>query len=409
MNRKTLIVLLLFCHTLVVSQAQFLALDSIKALIEKQHPDLSMYDMQVKAYDAYAAGAKSWESPQIGTGLYMIPYTFEKNMGSYMVSVQQMIPNPAKLKANEQYMNGMSSVEIQNKSVVKKELFAKAKLNYTKLLILKKKKTILSESEELLNYIIQVSEIRYPYEQEKLNNIYKAKASLGELQNMELINNNEINQKMISLNTLMNRDKNIVFEIDTNYVIRNYENETIDTTAIINFSSDVKSIDQEIKVSQLKQQIELSKRKPDFGIRYDNMTTFGMQPNQFSIMGMITIPIVPWSSKMYKANAEGLKFVIASYEKQKESLLNEVSGMIQSVQTEIKSKKLQVDLYQNNIIPALQKNYKTTMLAYEQNTEDLFMVLDAWQSLKMGQTEYLDQLEELLLLQVEYEKFLEKN
>jgi hypothetical protein len=52
----------------------------------------------------------------------------------------------------------------------------------------------------------------------------------------------------------------------------------------------------------------------------------------------------------------------------------------------------------------LQKNFKTTLLAYEQNTEELFMVLDAWQTLKMAQLEYFNQVQELLLKQVEYEK-----
>lgn len=390
------------------AKSQVLTIDSIKAIIEKQYPELAMYNLQVKAYNAYAEGAKSWEPPQIGTGLYMTPYNFEKNMGSYMISIQQMIPNPSKQKASQQYMQAMSSVDVQNEKVAANEFYALAKSDYAEWIILKKKKAVLSESEELLNYIIKVSEIRYPYEQEKLNDIYKAKASLGELQNMQIMVDNEILQKQISLNTLMNRNKNTVFDIDTSYAIKNYETEIIDSTSISNSRSDVKSIDQEIKLAKLKQQFEWSKRLPEFGIKYDNMFAFGTPPNQFSIMGMITIPIAPWSSKMYKSNVTGINYEIAAFQKQKESLVNETSGEIMSLQTQIKSKKLQVDLYKNNIIPALEKNYKTTLLAYDQNTEDLFSVLDAWQSLKLGRIEYLEQIKDLLLLQVEFEKQIEK-
>ena len=390
------------------AQSQVLTIDSVKAIIDKQHPDLAMYDFQVKAYDAYAAGAKSWDAPQIGTGLYMTPYNFEKNMGSYMIELQQMIPNPSKLKVSQKYMQTMSSVDMQNKKAEANSLYSLAKTDYAEWLVLKKKKTVLAESEELLNYIIKVSEIRYPYEQEKLNNIYKAKASLGELQIMQLTIDNEIQQKQISLNTLMNRDKNTAFDIDTNYTIKNYETEIVDTTSISTSRSDIKSIDQEIKLSQLKQKVEWNKRLPDFGIRYDNMFAFGTAPNQFSIMGMITIPIVPWSSKMYKANITGLKYEVLSYQKQRESLVNEASGEIASLQSQIKSKKLQVELYKKNIIPALEKNYKTTLLAYDQNTEDLFSVLDAWQSLKLGKIEYLEQFKDLLLLQVAFEKLTER-
>jgi len=402
-----------FCFVFILicfssAKSQVLTIDSIKAIIEKQYPELAMYNLQVKAYDAYAEGAKSWDPPQIGTGLYMTPYNFEKNMGSYMISIQQMIPNPSKQKANQQYMQAMSSVDVQNEKAAANELYALAKSDYAEWIILKKKKVVLAESEELLNYIIKVSEIRYPYEQEKLNNIYKAKAALGELQNMQIMIENEILQKQISLNTLMNRDKSTVFDIDTNYTIKNYESEIVDTITISASRSDIKSIDQEIKLAQLKQQLEWSKRLPEFGIKYDNMFAFGTTPNQFSIMGMITIPIVPWSSKMYKSNVAGINYEIAAFQKQKESLVNETSGEIMSLQSQIKSKKLQLALYKDNIIPALEKNYKTTLLAYDQNTEDLFSVLDAWQSLKMGRVEYLEQVKDLLLLQVEFEKQIEK-
>lgn len=408
MKLKTISVFFIIWISAFVLKAQILNLDSIKTIIEKQNPMLSMYDMQIKASDAYAVGAKSWEPPQIGTGLYMTPYTFEKNMGSYMISIQQMIPNPAKLKASQKYMQSMSAVDIQNKNVQKNNLFSLAKMDYFEWVILKKKRIVLSESEELLQYMINVSEIRYPLEQEKLGNIYKAKAGLGELQSMQLMVDNEIMQKQISLNTLMNRDKNTSFDIDTSIVIVNYEESNMDTSAISHYRSDIKAIDQEINVSVLKQKVERSKSKPDFGIRYDNMFAFGNQPFQFSIMGMITIPIAPWSSKMYKANIEGVKYEILSFKKQKESMINEVSGMLRSFSSQIKSKKQQVSLYKNNIIPALEKNYKTSMLAYEQNTEDLFTVLDAWQTLKMAKIEHLNQLKELLLLQVKYEELIEK-
>ncbi len=46
-------------------------------------------------------------------------------------------------------------------------------------------------------------------------------------------------------------------------------------------------------------------------------------------------------------------------------------------------------------------------LGYEQNTEELFTLFDAWETLNMTQLEYLDQLQELMLMQVELERILE--
>ena len=46
-------------------------------------------------------------------------------------------------------------------------------------------------------------------------------------------------------------------------------------------------------------------------------------------------------------------------------------------------------------------------LGYEQNTEELFELFDAWEALNMTQLEYINQLKTALLMQAELEKILE--
>jgi hypothetical protein len=46
-------------------------------------------------------------------------------------------------------------------------------------------------------------------------------------------------------------------------------------------------------------------------------------------------------------------------------------------------------------------------LGYEQNTEELFELFDAWEALNMTQLEYLEQLKTALMMQAELEKILE--
>ena len=68
----------------------------------------------------------------------------------------------------------------------------------------------------------------------------------------------------------------------------------------------------------------------------------------------------------------------------------------------------QLDNYQTKIIPALRKNYQTLMLAYEENREQLPIVIDGWEALNMAQMEYLEKLEGTYNMIVRYEKELEK-
>lgn len=305
-------------------------------------------------------------------------------------------------------MQSMSAVEQENKNYTLNQMFSMAKIFFYDWVIMKKKKAVLNQNEELLNLVITSTKNRYPFGQEKLNNIYKAEAQLYDLKNMQVMLDKEISQMMIAINTMMNRDKNILFDVDTNFVIRNYEIQLVDTSAIKSYRSDFKSVEKQINMMQFKQQLEKNQRLPDFGIRYDHMNAFGIPPNQFTVMGMITIPIAPWSSKMYKANVKGLDFDIQSMQRQQENITNEVAGKLEDLRSQTKFKKLQLTIYRDSIIPALKKNYETTLLAYNQNTEELFIVLDAWQMLNMKQLEYLDRVNELLQIQISYEKEIEK-
>ena len=55
----------------------------------------------------------------------------------------------------------------------------------------------------------------------------------------------------------------------------------------------------------------------------------------------------------------------------------------------------------------MKRNYDTAILAWQNNTGDLFVALDAWEALNMAQIDALDKLQSILNTQVEIEKQLE--
>ena len=286
-------------------------------------------------------------------------------------------------------------------------LVAEAKKNYYEWVIIKKKLGILDQDEKLLNFMIQSAEIRYKNGLGKISAYYKVKAALGNIQNMRLMLDNEIKQRRIIINTLMSRDKLQDFDIDTTYTIKNYSSSTFDSTTFINARSDIKAIEKDIQINYLQQYAEKAKLKPEFGLRYEHYFGFGGLPLQFSLLGTVKIPIAKWSSRASKANVESLKWKVESLNQQKQMIVNESTGMAYGMQNNIELKKKQIKLFDENIIPALRKNFQTMQLGYEQNTEELFTLFDAWETLNMTQLEYLQQLQDLLMMQVELEKTLE--
>jgi outer membrane protein TolC len=416
--KRTLLILIMSV-AVCTTKAQTQSLDDILNTIQKEHPQLKMYDADIRSMDEAAKGARNWMPTEFGAGFFMTPYNpkmwkagmkgmdgnQEPGMGSFMLSAQQMFPNKKRQDTEAKYMEAMSSVEKERKNVTLNDLNAEAKKNFYEWIVIEKKLVVIAENEKVLNFMIKNAEIRYRNGMDKLSAYYKAKASLGNIQSMRIMLQSELTNKRIALNTLMNRSKTDTFSIDTTYIIKDYST-VFDTTAFAGARSDIKAIDRNIELTQLQQDVERAKLKPEFGIKYDHMIAWAKQPWQFSLMAMAKIPFGR-STRMNKANIESLKWKTQSLTQQRQMVLNEATGMAFTMSNEISSRKKQINLYETNIIPALRNNYKSMQLAYEQNTQELFMLFDAWETLNMTQVEYLNQLQQLLLLQAELDRILE--
>ncbi len=82
--------------------------------------------------------------------------------------------------------------------------------------------------------------------------------------------------------------------------------------------------------------------------------------------------------------------------------------MASSEENEMVTLSKQIENYETRIIPALKKNYQVLMIAYEENREELPLVIDAWETLNATQMQYLDTIQKYYETIVRYEKILEK-
>ena len=388
------------------------SLDSILALVRERNPMLKSYGARADAMNAYAKGAKSWMAPEVGGGLWMLPYKSvndPRDKGQIMLSVQQKFTNPAKLRANQGYLESKAAIEQASEAYVFNELRALTKTAYYQWLILEKKKIVLKENEEIIALVLKIAQLRYPYNQSKLSNVYKAEGRLQEVRNMILMNDNQIVQKNILLDQIMNIPTDVRFSIDTTHKAKQFFIEVLDTTSFAENRSDVRRIDKSIQAMKLNQVLENYQSKPDFNLSFNHMIARGNEmPNQFMLLGMVSIPIAPWSSKLYRANVQGMGKEIEAMKSERAAILNELQGMTTSMAAEINTLSRQIENYEKRIVPALRKNYETLMLAYEENKEELPLVIDGWETLNMTQMQYLDTVQKYYEMIVSYEKQIEK-
>ncbi len=396
------------------ASAQVMTLDSVLATIQRRNPMLQEYDNKVKALNEYTAGAKSWMAPMVGAGTFMTPYANqmlmdERDKGSWMFSVEQQIPNPVKQNANRNYLQSKAGVEKEGRSIRYNLLRSEAKTYYYQWLVAERKISVLRDNERIIQLMLKLANIRYPYNQASLGNIYKAEGRLSEVQNMKLMALSDIESASYRLKALMNIPPTDSIAVDTSTTVGfEYDQIVNDTTALGQQRSDVRQLDQTIQVMRLNQQLQRAQAKPDFKIRFDHMQPIGNMPTMFTAMAMVSIPIAPWSSKMYKAEVRGMQYDIEAMKRGREAIVIETRGMLTGMAKQLSRMKQQLENYHTKIVPALNKNYQTVMLAYEENREQLPLVIDAWEALNMAQMEYLDKMDEYYKMIVSYEKELEK-
>ena len=387
-----------------------LSLEEIINKVEAEYPLVLQYDSRIKSLQAKADGSSSWMPPTFSFGLNSFPYQLEMikrkedpmNWAALMFSAEQMIPNSAKLRAKGGYYSSLKQVQQNNAEWTKNILRTQVRMLYYQRIVAEHKLGLIAENRELLKLFINISESRYKYNQADLSTIFKAKAKLKELNNMETMAKAGVTESNIGLNTLLNLPTETPFKIDTVVVLKNYDSIMLvqDTASVQR--SDITSMTSSIRSMELNRSWMATGSKPDFGLRVSHMNMFGM-PNQFSIMGMVTIPIVPWSSKMYKTEVQSMTYEIRAMNLERENMKLMATRMINEKLAMLKYERQQFDNYQKDINPLYRKNMEANLLAYKQNTGNFFVLLDAWDMLFMKQLEQLDKLNLLLRLQAEYE------
>ncbi|WP_291401437.1 TolC family protein [Daejeonella sp.] len=391
-----------------------MSLEQIFEEIKSKNIGLKSYASRIQSKDAKVEGASAWMAPMVGAGTFMTPYPFqgmagENDRGALMLTAEQEIPNPAKVKAKREYLQIQSKGDIYAQSELFNQFKARARQLYFGLLIDYKRIYYQEENKRIMETMMKLAEIRYPFNQGGLNQVFKAEGRAFESENMILMTKSSIRSKKITLNTLMNRSAEMDLQIDTSFQVNFIPKADLDTAYFASSRSDILNMQHEINV--MKKNINLMKQeaKPDFRLRFDHMSNYSaMMPRQFTVMGMLSIPIVPWSSKMYKSEIKSMNFEQEAMRQQKAAMLTDMLGMTRSMESELTLMQKQLANYEQRIVPSLQKYLKVSILSYQENKSDLNTVIDAWEALNMAQMNYLNQLEKFYQMIVDYEKNIER-
>ncbi len=413
-NIKIISLLLLLSLSGSSFAQEVLSLDEILKQISQNNPALKAYENRIKGQDARVEGAGAWMAPMVGAGTFMTPYSGQNSetgerRGSFMITAEQGIPNPAKVRAKADYLAAQSAITGSEQNFLANQLKARATELYFNLLVDNKKIDYQKENLSIMQTMKKLGEIRFEFNQGGLNQIFKAEGRFYEAENMILMTESNIRSDKIELNALMYLPASNNFSIDTNYTVAFNPIVDLDTGYLAANRSDILQMDRSIDAMGLNIAQTRQEARPDFKIRFDHMFTYSaLMPNQYTLMGMLSIPIAPWSSRGYKAEIKSMSFEREAMRQQKEAMLVESLGMVRAIENNLRNMQTQIANYENKILPALDKNLKVSMLSYQENKADLNTVIDGWEALNAAQLTYLDQLEKFYKMIVDYEKNIER-
>ncbi|MBL7768586.1 MAG: TolC family protein [Flavipsychrobacter sp.] len=413
--KQLLLATLAFASAPVLAQdTAVLTLDTILVRIEQSHPLLQSYGLKAEGYKYSAEAATSWMSPMVGLGTFMTPYPFQKIMedrdkGNIMLQLEQDIPNAAKLRTKKAFIASQADGVLAQRGVSLNELKAQAKTQYYTWLMAVERIQVLDEAIVLMEMMKKIEEVRYPYNQSPLSGVFKAESRVEENRNMRRMYEGEIQKARAWLNALMNRKGSDFFLIDTTHTASFTPQLVFDTLQLAASRRDIARMNAEINSMQLGIHSMRQEKKPDFRIRFDHMTPISsMMPNAFSAMGMISIPIAPWSKRMYKNEIKAMELNVQAMQKEREAMLQETQGMLYGMQSEILVMQKRIENFGSKVIPALERSLEADFQLYQENKQQLALVISDWEALVMMKMNLADEKFRLYKMIVDYEKELYK-
>lgn len=373
---------------------------------------LQTYALKGESYKHKAKAGTAWMAPMVGAGTFMTPYPGteimdDRDKGSIMFQLEQDIPNPAKLSAQRRYVESKGDVELAGREIALNDFKAQAKRLYFGWIIASQRIQVLKENDKIMQMMKKIEEIRYPYNQSQLSGVFRATARIEENQNMIRMQQGEIARAKAWLNSLMNLPGNHDLQIDTTYTPQFLAETIIDTGLLAGQRKDIQQMELNIRSMKLGITAMKAQGKPEFRIRFDHMAPLSkMMPNAYSVMGMVSIPIAPWSSRMYRSEVKAMDYEVQAMQKERTGMLQESQGMLYGMQSEIQSMQKRITAMEEKIIPSLKKAIDADFVNYQENKLQLPAVISSWEALTMMQVTVLDEKLKLYQMIVDYEKEL---
>ena len=396
MKRSILAVVLLIviCGGAVYAQS----VDSLVNEALSNNRQLKGLEQRVRSAGYKSESVGYLPAPTLGVEFSQVPFNnpnpFNQAL-SQSLSFSQMFPLGGKLSAMSEAEKENVTIAQNEYDVIKQKLIAEVKEEYYKIWMIERQAGLREDNINLLKNLMGAVENSYKVNKASYSEVLLLKAELASYETDLNVLKNEAKSEVYKMNNLLGREI-------SNTDIAVQKDWKIDTLAqprkelediLLDKNPSIKKMSSMIKMSELEINANNRELVPDIMVqgmvmrmpqgmilttKSDPMmmSGFGETVYMYSIMGSITLPFMPWSSGRITNKEEELQADISGLSLERTNMQGEMIAKLNASLTKLESKREQVGLYENDVLPLYKKALEAQLTEYRNGRSDINSLME---------------------------------
>jgi outer membrane protein, heavy metal efflux system len=379
---------------------------SVDSLINealRNNKQLKSLEQKIKSAGYKSESVGYLPAPTLGIEFQQVPFNdpnpFTQAI-SQNLSFSQMFMLGGKLSS-------MSDAEKQNiyiaqndYDIIKQKLIAEVKEEYYKIWMNEHHGDIRGENIIILRDLLNSTEKSYQLNRAKYSEVLLLKAELASYKTDLDVLNNQVMAEVYKMNNLLGREiNNTDIEVHHEWKIDSLALSTKEVEEmVLNNNPSIKKMGSMIKMSELEVRANNKEYVPDLMLqgmvmrmprgmilttKTDPMMINGLGETEYmySIMASVTLPFMPWASGKISSKEEELKADISGLSLERTNMQREMTAQVNASLKKLESKREEVMLYENDVIPLYKKAFEAQLVEYRNNQLSINTLLETMRSI----------------------------
>jgi outer membrane protein TolC len=306
-------------------------------------------------------------------------------------------------------LSSMSEAEKQNVpiaqseyDIIKQKLIAEVKEEYYKIWMNEHHAGLREDNINILKDLLGAAENSYKVNRASYSEVLLLRAELASYETDLNVLNNQVKSEVYKMNNLLGREiSNADIEVQHEWKIDTLTQSSKELEDILlNNNPSLKKMGSMIKMSELEIYANNKELIPDIMVqgmvmrmprgmilttKSDPMMMSGLGETEYmySVMASITLPFMPWSSGRISSKEEELQADISGLSMEKKNMQGDMLAELNASLKKLESKKEQVRLYENEVLPLYKKAFEAQLGEYRNGRLSINSLLETQRTILM--------------------------